>query len=87
MLGDEGGVLEAEFATVARGFARGTRVVTVVEDCTVDEVVAADVENKHWGLIFAGEVSGSDLQRGGVLYIYLFCNNSHAKIRRRVAML
>ena len=72
MLGDGRGVLGAEFAIVARGFARGTRVVTVVEDCTVGEVVAADVENKHWGLIFTVEVSGSDLQTGGVLNIYLF---------------
>ena len=68
IFGDERGVLGAEVATVARGVARGARVATVVEDCTADEVVAADDENKHRGLIFAGEVSGSDLQ-GGVLYI------------------
>ena len=65
MLGDERGVL----GPVARGFASG-RVATVVEDCTVVEVVGADDENKQCGLIFAGEVSGSDLQGGGVLYIY-----------------
>ena len=45
MLGDERGVL----GPVARGFASG-RVATVVEDCTVVEVVGADDENKQCGL-------------------------------------